>query len=182
MILSIYHTYLYTCINLILTSTACVYETGLPNLRFQPCYSLVRGLVQLYRWRHVNVIMTKEPYVVNNLLLFTVLSYDVTVDSWQSRHDCLGAVPYCHLEEVGRSSVGGSKGWTSTLQSGSMSIINSLMERKRGCGSVKKTKTKKHYIFLPGIQLSLVVLLHYTSSLYTHTHVHTFGEVPATCL
>ncbi len=25
--------------------------------------------------------MTKEPYVVNNLLLFTVLSYDVTVDN-----------------------------------------------------------------------------------------------------
>ncbi len=25
--------------------------------------------------------MTKEPYVVNNLLLFTVLSYEVTVDS-----------------------------------------------------------------------------------------------------
>ncbi len=24
--------------------------------------------------------MTKEPYVVNNLLLFTVLSYDLTVD------------------------------------------------------------------------------------------------------
>ncbi len=36
--------------------------------------------------------------------------------------------------EVGRSSVGGSRGWTSKLQSGSMSIINSLMEIKRGCG------------------------------------------------
>ncbi len=91
----------------------------------------VRGLVQLYRWRHVNVVMTKEPYVVNNLLLFTVLSYDVTVDSWQWRHGCLGVVHCCHLVEVGRSSVGGSRGWTSKLQSGSMSIINSLIEKKR---------------------------------------------------
>ncbi len=52
-----------------------------PNLRFRPHYSLVRGLVQLYHWWRINVVMTKEPYVVNNLLLFTVLSYDVTVDN-----------------------------------------------------------------------------------------------------
>ncbi len=87
--------------------------------------------------------MTKDPYVVNNLLLFTVLSYDVIVDS--EGMIALGVVHYCHLVEVGsssvggsrhlvevgRSSVGGSRGWTSKLQSGSMSIINSLMERKR---------------------------------------------------
>ncbi len=72
------------------------------------------------------MVMTKEPYVVNNLLMFTVLSYYVTVDSE-------GVIAW---------------GWFTTatwwrwvealwvdiqVTEWVKSIINSLMERKWGC-------------------------------------------------
>ncbi len=107
-------------------------------------------------------------------LLFTVLSYDVTVDSWQWRHNCLGVVHYYHLVEVGRSSVGGSRGWTSKLQSGSMSVINSLMERKWRCG--------------PFVNMLLSARLTTTRSIYCHPYmkcsscIHVVTKMHVKCL
>ncbi len=101
-------------------------KPNFPTWGFQPRYSLIRGLVKLYRWWWVNVGMTMEPCAINNLVLFTVLSYDVTVDS---------VVHYCHLVEVGGISVGGSSGHPSYRwrENGDVKIYYWLVTRSDPC-------------------------------------------------
>ncbi len=119
-------------VNWELTSCNLRISDGLPYLRFWPCYSLVRGIVQLLCWRWVNVVMILEPCAVNNLLLFTVLSYDMTVDSkWMLSPEVGSVLP---RGGGGWGVCGRVQWWTSKLQNGSMSRIKSLMERKQECG------------------------------------------------
>ncbi len=74
--------------------------------------------------------MTLELCAINNLL-FTVLSYDVTVDSkWLWSPGVGSELP---PGGGGWGLCGWVQRWTSKLQSESMSKIKSLMERKRGC-------------------------------------------------
>ncbi len=82
----------------------------------------------------VSTLLWQRNHMLSTICCCLLCCHDVTVGSWQWGHDCLGVIHYCHLVEVGRSFVGGSRGWTSKLRSRSVSIINSLIERKQGCG------------------------------------------------